>query len=261
MPALKNKFSIIGWNFLFISLLNCSALGEDVPFTNFLAHAALAEKCGDMKRAMAIYAAAQHAEIGNAANLCVLARRYCDLGYLKNSKAVQKDLIGRARACSQQAVTDDPRNATAHSCLAVCYAKSCSFVDIKTELDDSSRFKIEAEKAIALDPKQDVAYYLLGRWNYGIASAGVFSRAYVKIVYGGLPKASYTDAIFDFKKAVELAPNLILNHAGLAMAYATVGEKKLEIAELEKCCALPPLDPEDTEARRDAEKKLAVLLE
>jgi Tfp pilus assembly protein PilF len=178
---------------------------------------------------------------------------------LTNSTAVQKDWVARALACSQKAVEDDPQNAVAHASLAVCYAKSCAFADVKTELADSHLFKLEAEKAIALDPKQDVAYYLLGRWNYGIASAGFFARSYVKIIYGGLPWASFQDAVANFKKAVELAPNRILNHAGLAMAYEATGNTKLEIAELEKCCALKPLGPEDLDARRDAQNKLAML--
>jgi tetratricopeptide (TPR) repeat protein len=191
--------------------------------------------------------------------LCVLARRYCDITYLTNDISFRKELLAHALVCSQKAVQDDPDNATAHASLAVCYAKSCKYADIKTELLDSRLFKMEAEKTIALDPKQDIAYYLLGRWDYGIASAGVLSRAYVKVVYGGLPHATYADAIVNFEKACALAPNRILNHAGLAMAYEAVGRKKLEIAELEKCCALKPIGPEDVDAVRDAKAKLAAL--
>ena len=199
------------------------------------------------------------AQAGSVSNLCAMSRHYCDLTYSTTSAAAQKDLVARALSCAQQAVEEDPTNATAHASLAVCYAKSCTLSNVKTELAYSRLFKLEAEKAIALDPKQDVAYYLLGRWNYGIASAGLFSRAYVKVIYGGLPQASYQDAVRCFQKAVELAPNRIINHAGLAMAYEALGNKELEIAELQKCCALKPLGPEDLAARDDAEKKLAVL--
>jgi len=244
---------------LFLLLSSRTLWAADLSFTNALAQADVAEKRGDISDALKLYNDAQQAGANNAVDLCVLARRYCDLTYLTNSTAAQKDWVADALACSQQAVNADPQNAVAHASLAVCYAKSCLFADVKTELADSRLFKLEAEKAIALDPKQDVAYYLLGRWNYGIASAGFFSRAYVKVVYGGLPKASYQDAVINFKKAVELAPDRILNHAGLALAYEATGEKKLEIAELEKCCALKPLGPEDIEARRDAQNKLALL--
>ena len=228
-------------------------------FPDDLARADNAVKQGDFQGALRIYDAATNAQAGNATNLCTLARRYCDITYFTNSMALRNETIARALVCSQQAVKDEPTNATAHASLAVCYAKICKFADVKTELADSRLLKLEADKAIALDPNQDIAYYLLGRWNYGIARAGLFSRAYVKMVYGGLPHASLEDAVLDFQKACKLAPNSILNHAGLAMAYDALGEKKLEIIELEKCFTLKPGGPEDTDALGDARKKLATL--
>jgi tetratricopeptide (TPR) repeat protein len=246
---------------LFPLFASLEARAEGVSFTNALHQADLAKKRGDISETLKHYNDAQQAGAGSAAEMCVLSRRYCDLTYFTNSTEVQKTFVADALACSQQAVKVDPQNALAHASLAVCYAKSCIFSDIKTELAYSRLFKDEAEKTITLDPQQDVAYYLLGRWNYSIAGAGFFARTYVKIIYGGLPRASFQDAVVNFKKAVALAPNRILNHAGLAMAYEATGEKKLEIAELEKCCALSPLGPEDIEARRDAQNKLALLKE
>ena len=235
------------------------SVAQTLSFTNALARADLAVKRGDFQGALRIYDAATNAQAGNATNLCTLARRYSDIAYLNNSMALRKEMIARALACSRQAVKDAPSYATAHACVAVCYARICKFSDVKTELADSRLLKLEADKAIALDPNLDIAYYVLGRWNYGIANAGLLSRAYVKVVYGGLPHASLEDAALDFQKACKLAPNSILNHAGLAMAYDALGEKKLEIAELEKCFTLKPLGPEDTDALRDAKKKLAAL--
>jgi tetratricopeptide (TPR) repeat protein len=244
----------------FLFLLFCRvAPAQDASFTNSLARADLAQKNGDIGEAIKIYTGDEQAQGGNATNLCVLSRRYCDLTYSTDSTATQKDLVAHALTCAQHAVDDNPKNATAHASLAVCYAKSCNYADVKTKLSYSKIFKSEAEKALALDPRQDVAYYLLGRWNYGMAKVGFFSRAYVKMVYGGLPQASLQEAINNFKKACDLAPNHILNHAGLAMAYEAIGEKKLEMAELQKCCSLKPLSPEDKEAFQDAQKKLAAL--
>ena len=239
-------------------LFACNAMAGDATFTISLQKAQSAEKQGDVAGAKAIYDAAGQTETNNAANLCVLARRYCDLTYLTRSAGIQKDLVARALDCAGRAVALEPRNAAAHASAAVCYAKSCTLADIKTELAYSKLFKQEAEQAIALDPKQDVAFYLLGRWNYGIANVGLFSRAYVKMIYGGLPKASFADAVRNFKKACELAPNRIVYHSGLAMAYGAEGEKDLEVAELKTCCALKPSDPEDAQAQAQAERQLQI---
>lgn len=234
------------------------AWAGNVAFTNSLSAARVAEKSGDVARAAAIYDAARPAQTNNAAHMCMLAHRYCDLTFLTQSTAVQKGLVARALDCARRAVALDSSNATAHASVAVCYAKNCALSgsDIKTELSYSRLFKEESEKAIALDPKQDVAYYLLGRWNYGIANLGFFSRAYVKVIYGGLPKASFKDSADYFQKACRLAPNRILYHAGLAMAYGAMGEKKLELAQLKTCCALKPSDQEDVDAQQDAVRQL-----
>lgn len=235
------------------------AWAEDSAFSNSLAQAALAEQRADLPAALSLLAQAEPLASNRVLCLCALSRRYCELTWLTNSALVQKDLVARALACGLQAVQADPNNATAHACVAVCYAKGCAFADLKTELTYSRRFKLEADMAIALDPRQDIAYYLLGRWNYEIANVGLLARAFVKVVYGGLPKASNADAIANFQKAIQLAPDRILHHAGLAMAYAAAGERQLAVAEWAKCRAMKPAGLEDQEAQRDAAKKLDAL--
>ncbi len=246
-------------------ILSCALIftgkihAENFSFANSLSLAASAEKRGDLQTALAWYDQAEPLISSNAPDLCVLCRHYCDLTYLTNSATVQKTLLKNALTCALQAVKTDPKNALAHASLAVCYAKNCALYDIKTELAYSRLFKLEAEKTIALDPKQDIAYYLLGRWNYGMANVGLLSRAFVKVIYGGLPQASNEAAIENFKQAIVLAPNRILNHSGLAMVYAATGQKNLEIMELKKCRDLKPFGREDADAQIEAERKLTDL--
>jgi len=248
------------WLRLFLllgSLLAGSLPGWAKGSTNFLESGGGMEIRADIPAALKTYDRAQRTNWNNAKELCGLARRYCDLAYLTKAPAVQKDVVARALECSLRAADLDSNNATAHACVAVCYAKSCDFADIRTKLDYSRNLKRAAEEAIALDPKQDIAYYLLGRWHYGVANVGLWSRAYVKLVYGGLPQASNAEAIVNIRKAITLAPDRIIYHAGLATVYRTTGERRLELAELEKCRDLKPQGLEDEEARRDAVKELA----
>ena len=255
-PALSRSASfVLGCALFFAS----PARAADFAFSNSMAQAALAEQRGDVPSALKIYGQAESLASTNAVNLCVLSRRYCDLIYLTKTAAAQKELAERALACALQAANADPQNATAHACVAVCYAQNCAYADLKTELAYSRLFKLEAEKTIALDPQQDIAYYLLGRWHYEVANVGLLSRAYVKVVYGGLPKASNEDAIRQFQKAIALAPNRIIHHAGLATVYEATGERNRQIHELEQCRDLKAFDPADAEAQRAAEKKLAAL--
>ncbi len=252
---LKTTGIILACSMVFIPRLKA----DGFSFTNSLALATLAEKSGNIPAALNLYDQAERLESSNTTNLCILSRCYCDLTYLTNSTAAQKVFLKQALACALLATKNDEKSAVAHACVAVCYAKSCALYDIKTELIYSRLFKLEAEKAIALDPKQDIAYYLLGRWNYGVANLGVLSRTYVDVVYGGLPKASNEEAIRYFTKAIQLAPGRIIYHAGLALVYERTGQITFEKAELKRCSELSPTDREDSDAKKEARRKLIAL--
>jgi tetratricopeptide (TPR) repeat protein len=237
-----------------LCLLPLAAPADD--FTNDLNQAAAAIKAGNTRHALDIYKQAQTAAAGNAAELCVLSRRYSDLMHQTQFIAAQRDLLTHALSCAQDAVKADPKNAHAHTSLAVCYAKECQFADTKNSLIDSRLFKSEAEVAIHFDPKQDVAWYLLGRWNYAIANVGILSRTYVHMVYGKLPMASNAEAIADYNHAIAIAPGHILYHESLAETYKTIGDKKSAQAEWQKCLSLVPLDPDDLQAKQQAARAL-----
>jgi tetratricopeptide (TPR) repeat protein len=248
-----NKIVVV-W--LAVFLFTRPSLAENSSFTNLLTEGERLGQNGDVSGALRFYSQAEHLGYSNAADLCVLTQRYCDLMYTADLADAKKDLLAHAFACASQAVKDDPHSSTAHACMAVCYAKECSFANIKARVAFSRLFKDEADKAIALNPREDVAYYLLGQWNYAVANIGFLARTYVKVVYGGLPSASNEEAIHDFQKAIAIAPGHNLYYAGLASVYQTMGQKNLARAALRKCAVLSPLDRDDRDARQDAIKEL-----
>ncbi|HEY1787927.1 MAG TPA: hypothetical protein VGJ73_07220 [Verrucomicrobiae bacterium] len=253
MKRINEKLLVV----LFCALFFASrAHAENGSFTNCLAQGELSEKNGDVSSASRFYWQAEQLGCSNAADLCVLTRNYCDLMHSTDSAAGKKHLLESAMACASQAMKIDPKSSTAHASMAVCYAKASSFVGIREKVAYSRLIKEEVEEAIALNPKEDVAYYLLGRWNCGVANIGLFPRTYVRVVYGGLPYASNEEAIRDFKQAITLAPGHILYHTGLAMAYETTGQKNLALAELKVSAGLKPLDRDDEDAQREAVKEL-----
>ena len=226
-------------------------------FSNCLTQADAAYHQGDLAKALEIYDQVQTLEATNASHLCAVTKCYCDLMHHSTNSAVQPELARRALAAALQAIQADPLSVTGHLCVAICYAKSFPFVDLHTKVAYSRGIKTEAEKALALDPHQDIAYYLLGRWHTGVANMGFFARSLVKLVYGGLPHASNAEAITCFQRAIALAPNRIIHHAGLSRAYAAAGDYASAHQELETCRALKPVDQDDEDARQFALTALA----
>jgi hypothetical protein len=236
--------------------LAVSSLAENPSFTNLLARAEAAGKNGDVPGALAFYSSAELLAT-NCPDLCLLTKRLCDLMHDVSSPELQESLAKKALACAFQAVKADAQSATAHLSVAVCYAKNFPFADNQTKVSWSRAIKSECETALALDPKQDVGYYLLGRWHFDVANMNFLLKGLVKIVYGGLPRASNADAIKNFKAAIALKPERIIHHLELAKVYAATGEKKLAQAEWERCAALKPVDRDDAEAQKTAAGLLA----
>jgi len=232
---------------------------ENNSFTNLLSQGEATGLRGDVPGALKIYASADTLAANNSTELCVLTKHYCDLMYDTTAPDLQKTLAQTAFDCAQRALKADPSNAVAHLCVAVGYVKNFPYADNETKVKWSKAIKRECETAIKLDPKQDVGYYLLGRWNYSTANLNFIYRGLVRLIYGGLPPASNEEAIKNFQRAIELAPNRIIHHHQLAIAYETTGQGKLAIAELEKCQTLKPVDRDDEQAQKEAATLLSSL--
>jgi hypothetical protein len=97
---------------------------------------------------------------------------------------------------------------------------------------------------------------MLGRWNCEVANMSFLLTSFVRIVYGGLPKASNEMAIQCFKKAIELAPKRIIHHLQLARVYEITGQRKPMLDELKACASFAPYDMDDSDAQHIAAKVL-----
>jgi tetratricopeptide (TPR) repeat protein len=248
--ALKSSWLLLA------AWLSLSACAEELSFTNLVAQGESSQARGAALEAFRHFSQAELLAT-NSPDFCVMARRYCDLMHDTKSSELQKTLAEKALACAFRAVAADNQNATAHLTLAVCYAKNFPYTNNQTKVNWSKVIKTECETGLALDPKQDIGYHLLGRWNFDVANINFIIKGLLSMVYGGLPAASNEEAIKNFKQAIKLAPQRIIHHYELAKVYEATGEAKLAAAELAICGTLKPVDRDDEEAQRDAEKKLA----
>jgi len=247
-----------GWLLLLTNLAApLSVKAQDASWTNLVAEGEFHEKEGDTPAALKSYQEADRLSPDNADILCRLAKQYCDSIRLAKTKAEKKDLAQKALDCGLRAVKAAPQSPKAHCCLAVCYAKNFPYSDNQTKVDYSRQIKAEAEKAIEIDPKFDLAYHMLGRWNFEVSNMNFFVKSMVKIAYGGLPKASKKQAIDNFKQAVELMPNRIINHLQLARLYHVTDQETMVAPELQQCAALTPIDMDDKDGQDLAKKILA----
>ena len=189
------------------------------------------------------------------------ARQYTFAMVDAPSKDEQRALGEKGLAYALQSIGVDPDDAEAQLAVAVCYGRLALLLENnKMRLSYARLVKEHAEKAISLDPSLDYGYHVLGAWSYEVASLNPILRVLAKLRYGDeVPVASFADAVKNFKKAVELAPQRVSHHVELGRAYAALGQKELARAELTKGLALPNRekdDPATKERGREALRKL-----
>ena len=208
------------------------------------------------RAALTSFLEAETLEPNNAAVLVRIAKEYSDLIDETKPPREAERLGETALAYAKRAVSLEPSSAKAHLCLAVCYGKLTDFADARTRVEYARATKEEADKSLALDPTDDYAYHVLGRWNYGVANLNPFVKWIAQISYGGLPDASNEEAAKDYKKAAEIAPQRIVHHNELARVYVALGKNDLARKEWQTVLDLPAANKADEAAKQEAKEAL-----
>jgi tetratricopeptide (TPR) repeat protein len=157
---------------------------------------------------------------------------------------------------AKKAVRETPDNSDAHVCLSIAYGKMTDFTDNKTKMEYSKVVKSEAEKAVELNSQNDLALFILARWNFDMATLNPLLKGIAQALYGQLPSASKEKAIEYFQRAIAAAPRRIMYHGAYAEALESMGRTQEAKAEWLKVKQLKPADREDRKYLAEAEAKL-----
>ncbi len=211
------------------------------------------------EQALESYLPAEKLNPNDASLLVKIARQYVYRMADMSSKAEQLKSGRTALAYSERAVKLAPRNSDPHLAVAICLGKLSPLMGNKESIEASHRIKTEAGTAAKLNPRDDFAWHLLGRWNQELAQIGGVTRAIAMVVYGALPSASYDEAVKCFQKAIALNPNRLIHYVELGRTYALMGRKEEAKKFIEKGLAMANRDRDDPETKERGRKTLQSL--
>lgn len=231
-------------------------LAEDPRVTTLVQQGDLAEKQGKPRAALVSLRAAEAIEPHNVGVLLRISKQYGDLIDVTKPEDNAHRIADLALDYGNRALEADPKNAKAHLNLAVSYGHLTDFVGNKTKLEYSKVIHDETLRSIELDPTDDFAWHVLGRWEAGVANVSGVLKALASLVYGGMPKASNEEAVKCFKKAVEIAPQRLIHHAELAHVYKQMGKNDLALQEWQNTLGIRAQDTDDENYQKEARAAL-----
>ncbi|MBN1929631.1 MAG: hypothetical protein JW764_08835 [Chlorobiaceae bacterium] len=143
-----------------------------------------------------------------------------------NERQQRMPFYAKAVEYGRKAVQLDENNANAHTWLAAALALKADKIGAKEKLARAAEIKRELDKALALNPNDDVAWSMLGSYNYQASQIGWFSRFMGSTFVGKMPKGNLEEAEKNFKKAISLNPRVIRHYHELAKVYLAKDRKK-----------------------------------
>ena len=170
-------------------------------------------------------------------------------------KSPERDsLYVRAERDARRAVTADSLGADGHFLLARAIGQTALTKGKKERIRLAGEIRREALRAIALDPRHDGAYHVLGRWNAEVMSLSGLSRFFARSYPGGdvFRQASWDAAISNLQHAVQLDSTRITHRLDLARVYVDRKRYTDARSQLDAVETLPVRDFDDPRLKQDA---------
>ncbi len=245
-----------------LSLIGALGLGALLPAAEadgLVQQALAAEARLDSRAALQLFERADAARPNDAFILQKLARQYSDLVVEQPDVEAKKRYAQTALDYSERAVALKPNDAVNVLSLAVCHGKLALYSDTQAKIRYSRLVKEEAERALTLDPDYAWAHHLLGRWHYEVAALGATSKFFVRLLYGGLPAASFDEGIRRLQRATELEPGELNHWLELGFAHAAAGQTTEARTLWTRGLAMPSRAKHDEPAKQRARAELESL--
>jgi tetratricopeptide (TPR) repeat protein len=168
-----------------------------------------------------------------------LARALIDTSTLSKDADLQKQCCIEAEGLARTAVKLNPDGPKGHAYLAVAVGKLALYEGGKRKVSLASEVKKEAERAVKLDDKEDLAYHVLGVWNREMIELNWVLRKFAELLYGKFPSASLDDAIHDLERASQIAPHIVPHRVELGITLASARRWQEANDNLETALAMP----------------------
>ena len=207
--------------------------------------------------ALPLYLSAEKIEPKNPDLLVRIARQY---RYLMTDATDTKEKLRLGHMAldySERAAACGPKDCDAQLAPAITLGKMLPYMPTKEQVSASPRIKESVDKALAIDPRNDNAWHILGRWNRVLAEISSAKRFLANMIYGELPKGSIDEAEQNMKKAIALNPRRLMHYIELGRIYAQMGKTQEARDFINKGLGMRDTEKDDPETKERGREALA----
>lgn len=184
---------------------------------------------------------------GNADANWRLARLYVSMGEAlppENTEERQpyyEKAVQHAEAC----IMNNDVIAEGHTWFAASLGVLADNVGPREKIKRANIIKSELDRALELNPEDDVALSILGSFNREIADMGWLEKVFAKTFLGSLPEGSQEEAEKMLKKAIAVNPRVIRHYHELGKLYRDMKRYPEAVAVLQEALTKPVLMKSD----------------
>ena len=201
----------------------------------------------DYETAEMLYHAYLEDNPNNAAVYWRLARLYVSIGEAlpPEHTAERHPYFTSAVEYAERSIQLNDKLAEGHTWLAASLGVLADNAGPREKIKRANIIKIELERALELNPQDDIALSILGSFNREIASMGWVEKVFAKTFLGSLPEGSYENAEVLFKKAISSNPRVIRHYYELGKLYKDLKRYEDAVSVLNEALTKPILMKSD----------------
>ncbi|MBC7923427.1 MAG: hypothetical protein H7Z75_20305 [Ferruginibacter sp.] len=166
------------------------------------------------------------------------ARSYiclADVTPLDRQKPLYYQAVAAARACLRL----DQQNGNGHTWLGAALGNIANYEGSRTKVRLCTEIKGELERALALNPGDDVALSILGSFYRALGNINWLERTLANTFLGSLPKGGFAEGEAALRKAIQLSPNTLRHWYELGLLYQDWGKDHLAWQTFQSAQGLP----------------------
>jgi tetratricopeptide (TPR) repeat protein len=190
--------------------------------------------------ALAVYDSVLTTSSDSASVLWRLARVYVCLADVA-PEGRQLELYRRAEAYAVRSISSDSTKSEGHSWRAAALGNVAMFEGSKTKVRLCTVIKQELGRAIELNPRDDIAFSILGSFYKTLGNVSWLERQLATLFLGGLPEGGYDESERALRQAIALAPRVIRHHFELGTLYKELDRSEEALEEFRQVLSLPLL--------------------